>query len=165
MSETKFYTTEEIKEMLKSNDVAVKRAVIAIWKRQTSSERLTQHTAEHNQVGFNAYDAPFLSSLAEQAEAGRTWSAKQYNAARKAIIKYARQLTDIANEKNGVAQSKVECYITDITDQTPDNYWKFDNGEKINPWYFTTKRDAEGDITSWEYLDTINNIRYIVVND
>jgi hypothetical protein len=86
--------------MLLTNDRAVERAIIAIWKKQTSSEQLAQSTQEHNHVGFTAFDAEFLSSLAERLEWKKyALTPKQLASGRKAILKYAGQLTSIANSR------------------------------------------------------------------
>lgn len=100
MDETKIYTQQEIKEMLKTNDIAVRHGIVAIWKCQTAHEKLAYTTTEKNGIGFNAFDAQFLTSLAEQVEfKNRTLSPKQITYARKAILKYAGQLTRIANHE------------------------------------------------------------------
>lgn len=98
--ENKIYTQDEIKQMLITNDRAVERAIVAIWNKQTSIEKSNQVTQEHNGVGYSAFDAGFMSSLAERL----TWhqrglTAKQISAARKVIVKYSHQLTLIANKE------------------------------------------------------------------
>lgn len=92
------WTESAIKEMLQTNDDAVKRGLIAIFKRQTEDEREGDTTKHSNGIGFNAFDAKFASSLARQAQANGYFSAKQLAAGRKITLKYAKQLTKIANK-------------------------------------------------------------------
>jgi hypothetical protein len=88
-------TIEKIRDLLRTNDRAVMRAVWVLFERQTSTEQLCGQTLDDNGVGFNAFDAEFLTSLAGQVDSG--WSPKQLSAGRKAVMKYAGQLVRIAN--------------------------------------------------------------------
>jgi hypothetical protein len=88
-------TVEIIRELLKTNDRAVMRAVWVLFERQTSTEQLCGQTLDDNGIGFNAFDAEFLTSLAGQVDRG--WSPRQMSTGRKAVMKYAGQLVRIAN--------------------------------------------------------------------
>lgn len=93
----------DIVDLLQKNDRAVCRGVVAIYNRQTNSEKQDGNTHEHNGIGFNSADAGILSSFARQIlrNSGRPkcpLSEKQVAVARHKMLKYARQLTDIANE-------------------------------------------------------------------
>jgi hypothetical protein len=68
-----------------------------LYAAQTPGERAGRTTVVQNGTGFNAYDAGFGSSLAEQAIAGRL-SAKQVGSARKLLRKYAGQISGVVTE-------------------------------------------------------------------
>jgi hypothetical protein len=89
---------DSIISLLKTNDNAVKRGLIALYKRQTADEKSTQATRVVNNIGFNKHDAKFLSSLAEQYLNKGWLSVNQIASARKSITKYWRQLVEIANQ-------------------------------------------------------------------
>jgi hypothetical protein len=93
------WTTESIKAGLDTSDGWVCRAIQALCDRQTEDERASAETFHHNGMGFNACDARFLTSLAEQLDRGAGLSPKQMAAARRAVRKYAGQLAAIANAK------------------------------------------------------------------
>lgn len=79
----------------------LRKAVVAIFERQTLDEKQTGETKHHNGVGFNGTDARFLGSIAEQMIAGRrSLSQRQLDATRKAMFKYAGQLARIVREKH-----------------------------------------------------------------
>lgn len=99
----KLYSTEEIKKLLETSDKAVSRAIVALYARQTESERNAEATVEKNGIGYNGFDAKFFSSLAQQIQSGRTLSQKQIAFARKGIMKYSKQLASIANEREQAA--------------------------------------------------------------
>jgi SNF2 family DNA or RNA helicase len=63
-----------------------------LYARQTESEKSTDCTIEQNGSGFNAVDAPILSSFTTQILKGATLSEKQLNIAKKLLPKYAKQL-------------------------------------------------------------------------
>lgn len=95
----KIWTESEIVSMLQTRDAAVVKAVIAIYNRQTSTEQSTQSTHCHNNIGFNAADARFMSYCAQYAIKHKQLSGKFLEKARTKIIKYRKQLVDIANNK------------------------------------------------------------------
>ena len=97
--ENKVWSNEEIKEMLYFNPRAVERAVMAIFKLQTTDEKRFNKTNHNNGLGFNGVDAPILSSFAKWLNTGRHLSQKQMAIAKKKIIKYSGQLTKIANKE------------------------------------------------------------------
>jgi hypothetical protein len=97
MAEQKIWTAEEIKVLLAESDKAVARAILAIYNLQTADEQSIKETTEHNGVGYNGVDANFMSSLAQFYQSKGFLTAGQLKYGRKAIMKYAGQLTTIAN--------------------------------------------------------------------
>jgi hypothetical protein len=93
----KAWSESEIKEMLDSNDKAVWRAVWRLFERQTEEEREIGATVKNNSKGFNAFDAPILSSFAKQYQKFGRLTQRQTDLARKKIRKYIKQLVEIAN--------------------------------------------------------------------
>lgn len=97
------WTKEMIVEMLETNDKAVTRAVIAIYNHQTASEQDAQCTKISNNIGFNHADAPYLSYCAKYAKDKRTYiSGVHLVKCRKRVMKYWKQLLDIANSNNQI---------------------------------------------------------------
>ena len=96
---TKNWTIEEIRELLKESDKAVERAILLIYNRQTPDEQSSKETLASNGVGYNGFDANFMSSLAQFYQVEGRLSAGQLKYGRKAIMKYAGQLVDIANNR------------------------------------------------------------------
>ena len=97
MTEQKIWTVEEVKVLLAESDKAVARAILAIYNRQTEDEKAIKETSESNGVGYNGVDANFMSSLAQFYQSKGFLTAGQVKYGRKAIMKYAGQLTTIAN--------------------------------------------------------------------
>jgi len=88
---------DEIKSLLNENDKFVCNAIVKIYELQTDEEKLQGKTHENNGVGFNAFDAEFLSSLAQFILKYGGLTEKQLFLGRKRIKKYSKQLCDIAN--------------------------------------------------------------------
>jgi hypothetical protein len=80
------------------NRIILYKMLRALYDRQTWTERAAQTTADHNRMGFNAFDAPFLSSVAEQAERYKTLTPGQAGPVARRLRKYAAQLAEIANQ-------------------------------------------------------------------
>ncbi len=98
MAESKAWTTLEIKELLDRSDLAVQKAVVAIYRFQTPDEQDCETTRYQNGMGYNAFDAEIMSSFAKWILSGKNLTVKQMAIARKKIKKYVRQLTSVANE-------------------------------------------------------------------
>lgn len=90
------WTPEAVKELLRTNNDAVLRALIALYEQQTYDEQNSHNTKEVNGIGFNKFDATFLTSLAKDAKQYNALTPRQMEAARKALMKYAKQLSRIA---------------------------------------------------------------------
>lgn len=97
MEVTRTWKADEIKDLLKNNDRAVVRGIVRIYELQTVEEQTAEQTRNKNGVGFGAFDAAFLSSLAKQIQQGHTLTQNQLKFARPKMLKYAGQLARIAN--------------------------------------------------------------------
>ena len=97
-------TEAQVRKLIERDDWELCKAIVLVYQKQTRDERESRSTRNWNGVGFNRYDAPFLTSLAEQIirnkRQGRLYllSRKQTAAGRKAIMKYAGQIARIINE-------------------------------------------------------------------
>lgn len=96
------YTVEEIWDLVEANDYFVMACLSKMLDRQTAAEKRDAQTKDRNGRGFNGPDAKLLTSLAFQARKYKRLSPKQLYCARKKLYKYRRQLTEIANELNGL---------------------------------------------------------------
>lgn len=115
----KTWTKEEIKDLLKTNDKAVERALLALLERQTEDERNTESTRHTNNRGFTQADARIFTSMAKQVKRGYSLSAKQLGFLRNGkserypsrIGKYAGQLAEIANLKEQAKSAPTQAKL------------------------------------------------------
>lgn len=98
----KQWTVDEIKALLKRNDRAVERGILAIYGLQTEDEQYNKETRMHNGVGFSSFDSKILSSFAQIIQSKRPLTRKQMEVARNRILKYSKQLLMIVKEKQAV---------------------------------------------------------------
>lgn len=100
------YTKDQIVEMLATRDVAIGRALVALYNRQTIDEQSNQVTTKQNGAGFRPCDAFVGSSMAQfyqkngyitQKQAAY-WRKPMKNGQMKITI-YANQLLVVASEK------------------------------------------------------------------
>lgn len=99
------WTTAAVADKLAKSDKFVERALTYLLSCQTDSEQNSESTLDDNGIGFNAFDAKFLTSLAQQVNrstypAGQRLSPRQRECARKSLKKYVGQLTAHANAVN-----------------------------------------------------------------
>lgn len=100
------HTKESIVNLLRTNDRAVGRALVALYERQTYAERNSERTIEFNGVGFTGVDGGVGASMAKAFMKYDSLTPKQVAYWRKTnkngvmrIGKYWRQLLEIASEK------------------------------------------------------------------
>ena len=91
------WTEEEIKNLIQTNDTVLYRALLKLYSYQTATEQEYGETTNKNGVGFNSFDAEFLTSVSEFLKRRSYLTDKQKAAVRKRLKKYNRQLTAIAN--------------------------------------------------------------------
>lgn len=96
---TKVERIEKVRSLLMSSDKAVLRGIVAIYRRQTQEEQDLGVTNNKNGIGYSGADAEFMCSLAKQILERGALSAKQIEFGRKKIVKYSRQLAEIAEER------------------------------------------------------------------
>lgn len=94
----KVWDKTSIHALLDRNPTAVVKGIRALAARQTADELATHHTSHANGAGFNKHDAPFLTDILRQINAGRGLSEKQLAVCRNKVKRYWRQLAEIANE-------------------------------------------------------------------
>lgn len=93
----KVWTEKEVLELLQKNPNMVLKSLIKIYEYQTAEEKANDTTLEPNGVGFNAFDAQILGSIARQLIRTNWISKSQYELVKKRIIKYKKQITKIIN--------------------------------------------------------------------
>lgn len=94
----KIWTEQMILDLIDRADNAVLFKMLhSLYERQTAHEQSSEYTRDRNDVGFSAYDAKFLTSVAKNAEQYKRVSNGQAPHIRKAMKKYRKQLVEIAN--------------------------------------------------------------------
>lgn len=87
----------DVLELLDTHPRAVERALYVLYQRQEADERRDGSTRYANGVGFNAWDAAFLTDVAQYMIRNRRLTRGQRRAVRRALTKYTGQLAAIAN--------------------------------------------------------------------
>lgn len=118
MNSVSYDTKEQIKDLLANSDKAVARAILALYARQTADERSIGVTKVSNGAGFNAHDAPFLTSIAKALPKwGNHMTERQLAKARPMLMKYAGQLLTIAQERQVVSMRDVPMDAMPVIDK------------------------------------------------
>jgi len=95
----KVWTEEEIRLNISIMETWAIRALLAIYARQTATEKAIGDTTEHNSVGFTGWDAEILTSMAKQYNERGWLTVKQISVVMKRMPKYAGQLLKIIEGK------------------------------------------------------------------
>ena len=94
----RIWSEDEIKNLIQTNDKVLYGALKKLYACQTEDERNSDCTKVYNGMGFNGVDAPILSSFCKFLNKTGFLTPKQKAIARKKLIKYNKQLTNLANE-------------------------------------------------------------------
>jgi hypothetical protein len=96
-------------DLLDRSDVAVERALLVLYARQTTDEQQAGATTEHNGRGWGSVGSGMLTSMAQQvdrwrfrAPEGQRLTDKQRVFVRKQVKKYVGQLVEVANARLGL---------------------------------------------------------------
>lgn len=98
------HTRETLAELLLASDTAVIRALLALYQRQTSTEQRVNDTIERNHRGFNCTDVHRMTSFVKFYQAKGYLSPRQIAWARPRLLKYTKQLLEIAAENGRLAR-------------------------------------------------------------
>lgn len=93
------WTKERVRILLASNDKAVERAIIALYRRQTLDEQNDGETRYSNGVGFSGAHANLGSYCARWILDGKSLSGPYLNRARIMVLHYVDQLMDCIEQK------------------------------------------------------------------
>lgn len=100
------WTKDRIRELLITNDLAVERGIVVIFRRQTSDEQQDATTRHHNKRGFSSAHAKMGAAFARLILRGQHLTGHTLTRARKVALHYVGQITEQANinssAKNGV---------------------------------------------------------------
>jgi len=102
------WTKDSIQHLLRTNDLAVERAIVAIYDRQTHDEKRDSETKHHNAIGFRknhdhtgSYFACIILKGWKQAGGKNRVHLNPIKLAkaRSIALHYHRQLAEVANAK------------------------------------------------------------------
>ena len=74
-------------------------ALLALYNCQTEDEKKDKSTTRKNHVGFNKFDGPILSSLADYLLKYGYLSNKQIALAEKKLVKYNKQIEALCGQR------------------------------------------------------------------
>jgi hypothetical protein len=123
----------KISILLRANDRAVEKAMIAIYDNQTADEKSQSSTKHTNGRGFRANHASKGSYYARWVLSGKRLSGKHLENARIIALQYVRQLNEKANSKSSpdVTQSKKSSREERITAYMKQSGDSRENAERI----------------------------------
>jgi hypothetical protein len=92
----------KIASLLGSNNLAVERAILALYKRQTQDEKCNGATKHSNGVGFSAAHSKLGTYYAKWLLSGHRLSGNHFVKAREITFHYLGQLVEIANSHSNM---------------------------------------------------------------
>ncbi|MFA5071154.1 MAG: hypothetical protein WC511_02175 [Candidatus Pacearchaeota archaeon] len=102
----KIWAIDEIRENILKSDYWVERAILVLYNQQTEEEKKERRCLIPDGKGFDNADISTMSSFVAYAKKYRGFTAHQIFEARKRLMKYLAQLTDIANTNEDKKEKK-----------------------------------------------------------
>lgn len=95
----KIWNEEQMKYLILTNESVLYSCLKKLYDCQTEEEKSVGNTQEHNGIGFNAYDAPFLSAMMKDLNKYNHLTYGQREKTKKILQKYSKQLVKMANSQ------------------------------------------------------------------
>lgn len=95
----KLWNEDQIKYFIKTNTSVLYSCLRELYNCQTDEEKINGNTSEENGIGFNAYDAPFLSAMIKDLNKYGHLTYGQREKTKQMILKYSKQLVKMANSR------------------------------------------------------------------
>lgn len=98
MATTTIWTREQIDGLLDKSRLAVERAIVVLFERQTSDEQAHGATKHSNNRGFSQAYAHYGTYCARWVLSGKSLSGKHLDKCRHIAKKHSKQLVEEANK-------------------------------------------------------------------
>ena len=104
MAAWEYFTSQKqweayLKDLLKTNDKALLRAIILIYDNQTSEEKDKGESIEDNCIGFSKIDAKEMGDIARKIKANKALTKGELAKSRNKMQKYWKQLMIISKKR------------------------------------------------------------------
>lgn len=104
MAAWEYFTSQKqweayLKDLLKTNDEALLRAIVLIYDNQTPEEKDKGESIENNCVGFNKIDAKEMGDIAKKIKANKALTKGELAKSRNKMQKYWKQLMIISKKR------------------------------------------------------------------
>ena len=90
---------EYLKQLVKTNDKALYKAIVIIYNNQTEEEKVKQESVEDNNVGFTKWDAKELGNIARKIIGGEQLTSGEIAKSRNKMQKYWKQLMIVSKRQ------------------------------------------------------------------
>lgn len=88
-----------LKDLVKSNDNALLKAIVCIYDRQTPDEKNAGETIDENGIGFSKVDAYEMGKIARKIKNGENLTKGELAKSRNKMQKYWKQLMTISKQR------------------------------------------------------------------
>lgn len=93
------WTKEMVIDLLVRNPLAVERAILVLFERQTRDEQTSELTLHHNNRGFMSCHSMRGSYYAKWLLSGNHLTGEHLDKARVMVLRYHRQLLEVIKQK------------------------------------------------------------------
>lgn len=118
MAAWEYFTSQKqweayLKDLLKTNDKALLRAIVLIYDNQTPEEKDKGESIEDNRIGFSKIDAKEMGEIARKIKANKALTKGELAKSRNKMQKYWKQLMIISKKQIEVKKLQEQKELED----------------------------------------------------
>lgn len=136
MAAWEYFTTQKqwesyLKDLLKSNDKALLRAIVLIYENQTPEEKSKSESIENNCVGFSKIDAKEMGDIARKIKANKALTKGELAKSRNKMQKYWKQLMIISKKQIEIKKLQEQKELEEKLAKEEELVAQKENAEKL----------------------------------
>lgn len=148
MAAWEYFTSQKqwesyLKDLVRTNDQALLRAIVLIYDNQTDEEKLKGESIEDNCIGFSKIDAAEMGAIARKIKAKKQLSKGELAKSRNKMQKYWKQLMIISKKQ---AEAKKQQY-DEQAEEAAINEYENEKKEQLKDFCEVLRRCSEEGIS------------------
>lgn len=136
-----------LKDLVRTNDQALLRAIVLIYDNQTDEEKLKGESIEGNCIGFSKIDAAEMGAIARKIKAKKQLSKGELAKSRNKMQKYWKQLMIISKKQAEAKKQQYDEQAEEAAINEYENEYENEKKEQFKDFCEVLRRCSEEGIS------------------
>lgn len=152
MAAWEYFTSQKqwesyLKDLVRTNDQALLRAIVLIYDNQTDEEKLKGESIEDNCIGFSKIDAAEMGAIARKIKAKKQLSKGELAKSRNKMQKYWKQLMIISKKQAEAKKQQYDEQAEEAAINEYENEYENEKKEQFKDFCEVLRRCSEEGIS------------------